>query len=85
MHGPGVRIWFKLIRGKRPLIVNAPSKQPFDPQRKAIFERLRDLWIALGNKRFLVTEAQWATDIEALNCLHLEWTLAEALKETAPH
>jgi hypothetical protein len=28
------------------------SKQSaIDPQRRAIFERLRDLWIALGNKR----------------------------------
>jgi hypothetical protein len=56
-----------------------------DPQRKAIFERLRDLWIALGNKRVLMTETQWATGIEALNRLHLEWTLAETLKETALH
>jgi hypothetical protein len=47
--------------------------------------RLRDLWIALGNKRVLVTETQLGTDIEALNRLHLEWTLAEALQETALH
>jgi hypothetical protein len=32
-----------------------------------------------------VTETQLATDIEALNRLHLEWTLAEALQETALH
>jgi hypothetical protein len=33
----------------------------------------------------LVSETQWATDIEALNRLHLEWTLAEALEEAALH
>jgi hypothetical protein len=38
-----------------------------DPQRQAILERLRNLWIGLGNKQSLVTEAKLAMEIETIS------------------
>jgi hypothetical protein len=38
-----------------------------DPQKQAIFERLRDLWITLANERSLMTESELSTQFEAIS------------------
>jgi hypothetical protein len=43
-----------------------------DPQRRAIMEKLRDLWIALANEKTLMTEADIAEEIEAISRIHAE-------------
>jgi hypothetical protein len=45
-----------------------------DPQRQELLERLRNLWIGLGNKQGLMTEDQLAMDIEAISRLHARLT-----------
>jgi len=43
-----------------------------DPSRRAIFEKLREMWITLGNEKAMMTEAELATEIEAIGRLHIE-------------
>lgn len=43
-----------------------------DPERKAIFENLRELWIAIGNAQAMVTTADLAEEIEAVDRLHVD-------------
>ena len=43
-----------------------------DPHRRAIMEKLRDLWIALANEKTLMTEADIADEIEAISRIQSE-------------
>ena len=48
-----------------------------DPARKAIFEKLRELWIVLGNEKAMMSEGELAAEIETISRLHVELTDAE--------
>jgi hypothetical protein len=37
-----------------------------DPERQEILEKLRDLWIALGNETSWMTDREFAKEIEAI-------------------
>jgi hypothetical protein len=37
-----------------------------DPERQEILEKLRDLWIALGNESSWMTDPEFAKEIEAI-------------------
>ena len=50
-----------------------------DPKRKAIFKKLRDQWVALANKRTLMTEADMAMGIESLNRRQIELDVADRM------
>jgi hypothetical protein len=43
-----------------------------NPERKAIFKNLRELWIAIGNARCLMTKADLAEEIEAVDRIHAD-------------
>ena len=45
-----------------------------DPQRRAIFANLRDLWVALGNEKSLMTVAELAKEIDAIARLQRDMT-----------
>jgi hypothetical protein len=45
-----------------------------DPSRKAIFAKLRELWITLGNEKAMMTEGELAAEIEAIGRLHADLT-----------
>jgi len=47
-----------------------------DPDRHAMLERVRDLWIALGNEQSLMTDEELAEGVQAINRMHVEWTAA---------
>jgi len=44
-----------------------------DPDRHAMLERVRDLWIALGNEQSLMTDEELAEGVQAINRMHVEW------------
>jgi|GraSoiStandDraft_10_1057309.scaffolds.fasta_scaffold129967_1 hypothetical protein len=48
-----------------------------DPQRRAIFANLRDLWVALGNEKSLMTVAELAKEIDAIARLQRDLTDGE--------
>ena len=48
-----------------------------DPQRRAIFANLRDLWVALGNEESLMTLAELAKEIDAIARLQRDLTDGE--------
>jgi hypothetical protein len=37
-----------------------------------MLQKLRNLWVALANQRDLMTEADVATEIEAINQMHMQ-------------
>jgi hypothetical protein len=45
-----------------------------DPERRFVLSKLRDLWIAIGNERSLMTDDELANDIERLRRVHSELT-----------
>lgn len=45
-------------------------------QASSTLHRLRDLWIALGNERALMSEADLAAKVEAINRMQLHLTRA---------
>jgi hypothetical protein len=48
-----------------------------DPQRRAIFANLRDLWMALGNEKSLMTVAELAKEIDTIARLQRDLTVGE--------
>ena len=52
------------------------AQASIDPHLKVILHRLRDLWIALGNERALMREADLAAKVEAINRMQLHLTRA---------
>jgi len=42
-----------------------------DPGRKAVLKKLRDLWIAFGNERSFLDEADMADGVQNINRLHV--------------
>ncbi len=48
-----------------------------NPQRRAIFANLRDLWVALGNEKSLMTVAELAKEIDAIARLQRDLTDGE--------
>ena len=48
-----------------------------DPQRRAIFANLRDLWVALGNEESLMTVAELAKEIDTIAQLQRDLTVGE--------
>ena len=48
-----------------------------DPQRRAIFANLRDLWVALGNEESLMTLAELAKEIDTIARLQRDLTVGE--------
>jgi hypothetical protein len=48
-------------------------KRIADPKLKAAFTEFRDLWIALANKKTLLTPVELDTEAEALNRIYSEW------------
>ena len=45
-----------------------------DPQRRAILSKIRDMWVALGNEKSLMLDADVAQSAEAINRMHVELT-----------
>jgi hypothetical protein len=45
-----------------------------DPERRFVLSKLRDLWIAIGNERSLMTDDDLANDIERLRRVQSELT-----------
>jgi hypothetical protein len=45
-----------------------------DPNRNAMLEKVRDLWIALGNEQSLMTDEDLAESVQAISRMHVEWT-----------
>jgi hypothetical protein len=45
-----------------------------DPTRKAIFAKLRELWIVLGNEKAMMSEGELAAEIESISRLHADLT-----------
>ena len=63
-----------------------------DPERRFVLSKLRDLWIAIGNERSLMTDDELANDIERLGRVQSELidrvssTWAEGRKHSSrPH
>ena len=48
-----------------------------DPQRRAIFANLRDLWVVLGNEKSLMTVAELAKEIDTIAQLQRDLTVGE--------
>jgi hypothetical protein len=48
-----------------------------DPQRRAIFANLRDLWVVLGNEKSLMTVAELAKEIDTIARLQRDLTVGE--------
>lgn len=45
-----------------------------DPSRRAIFAKLRELWIVLGNEQAMMSEGELAAEIETIGRLHADLT-----------
>jgi hypothetical protein len=43
-----------------------------DPQRRAVLEKLRDLWVALANQRDVMSQADLAKEVEVINQMHIQ-------------
>jgi hypothetical protein len=43
-----------------------------DPNQRSMLEKLRDLWIALGNEQSLVSADQVGKEIEAISRIHAD-------------
>jgi hypothetical protein len=39
-----------------------------------MLEKVRDLWIALGNEQSLMTDEDLAESVQAISRMHVEWT-----------
>jgi hypothetical protein len=48
-----------------------------DPERRAIFEMLRDLWVALRNEKPLMTVTEFAKEIDTIARLQRDLTAGE--------
>jgi hypothetical protein len=48
-----------------------------DPRRRPILEKLRDLWIALGNERSLLTDEQLCREVEAISRIQADMLPSE--------
>jgi hypothetical protein len=59
-----------LIRSIRPPIACGL----YDPGRRFVLSKLRDLWIAIGNERSLMTDDELTNDIERLRRVQSELT-----------
>ena len=45
-----------------------------DPTRRAIFAKLRELWVGLGNEQGMMSEGELTTEIEIIGRLHADLT-----------
>ena len=48
------------------------AKATIDPHRKARLQKLRDLWVRLGNDRSFMSDADVASKAEDINRMHLD-------------
>jgi hypothetical protein len=47
-------------------------KAAADPEQRAILQKLRDLWMTLGNEKSFMTDAEVAKEIEVIGLIHAE-------------